>query len=48
MSTTEMVNFHHDLFNETLTKKIIDEDDDDVGDGKYEEEVVLPTVRFFK
>lgn len=53
MSTMEMVNFHHDLLNEQLTQKVLDEDDDEFatvdsskeGDG---EEPLLKGLRFFR
>ncbi|EDV35176.1 uncharacterized protein Dana_GF22616 [Drosophila ananassae] len=49
MSTTEMVNFHHDMLNEALTRRVLDEedekDDEEEDDG---EEPLLPGLRFFK
>uniref|UniRef100_A0A1B0A3G5 ATP-dependent RNA helicase n=1 Tax=Glossina pallidipes TaxID=7398 RepID=A0A1B0A3G5_GLOPL len=53
MSTMEMVNFHHDLLNEELTQKILDEDDDVVTENELnnEREVrepLLKGLRFFK
>ncbi|KAI9590059.1 hypothetical protein GQX74_008227 [Glossina fuscipes] len=53
MSTMEMVNFHHDLLNEELTQKILDEDDDEVTENELsnEREVrepLLKGLRFFK
>ncbi|KAH8420245.1 hypothetical protein KR009_007978 [Drosophila setifemur] len=52
MSTTEMVNFHHDMLNEALTKRVLDEDDekeedadDSDGDGGTP---LLQGLRFFK
>lgn len=53
MSTTEMVNFHHDVLNEALTRRVLDEDDDeqvkegsDVDDDG--ETPLLQGLRFFK
>ncbi|KAH8342205.1 hypothetical protein KR059_005717 [Drosophila kikkawai] len=49
MSTTEMVNFHHDMLNEALTRRVLDEEDeeqeasDDGGDTP-----LLEGLRFFK
>ncbi|KAH8287172.1 hypothetical protein KR054_003914, partial [Drosophila jambulina] len=50
MSTTEMVNFHHDMLNEALTKRVLDDEDeqndeasDDDGDTP-----LLQGLRFFK
>lgn len=51
MSTMEMVNFHHDLLNEQLTQKILDEDDEDVEKSDEEDdgdEPLLKGLRFFK
>ncbi|KAH8354774.1 hypothetical protein KR084_007410, partial [Drosophila pseudotakahashii] len=50
MSTTEMVNFHHDMLNEALTRRVLDEEDeqeeaDSEGDG---ETPLLQGLRFFK
>ncbi|XP_011184773.2 probable ATP-dependent RNA helicase CG8611 [Zeugodacus cucurbitae] len=53
MSTMEMVNFHHDLLNELLTQKVLDEDDEEVIKEKDESEdddetPLLKGLRFFK
>lgn len=53
MSTMEMVNFHHDLLNELLTQKVLDEDDEEVINEKDESEddnetPLLKGLRFFK
>jgi len=50
MSTTEMVNFHHDMLNEALTRRVLDEEDeqeegDSEGDG---DTPLLQGLRFFK
>ncbi|KAL5276919.1 DDX31 family protein [Megaselia abdita] len=48
MSTIEMVNFHHDLMNEALTQKILDEEDEEEESDDESEEPLLKGVRFFK
>uniref|UniRef100_A0A1A9W360 ATP-dependent RNA helicase n=1 Tax=Glossina brevipalpis TaxID=37001 RepID=A0A1A9W360_9MUSC len=53
MSTMEMVNFHHDLLNEQLTQKVLDEDDDEVAENESNNErelrePLLKGLRFFK
>nr|XP_014099692.2 probable ATP-dependent RNA helicase CG8611 [Bactrocera oleae] len=53
MSTMEMVNFHHDLLNELLTQKVLDEDDEEVIKENDESEdddetPLLKGLRFFK
>ncbi|XP_054730297.1 probable ATP-dependent RNA helicase CG8611 [Anastrepha obliqua] len=53
MSTMEMVNFHHDLLNELLTEKVLDEDDNEVvreeEDSENDQETaLLKGLRFFK
>uniref|UniRef100_A0A1I8Q1B9 ATP-dependent RNA helicase n=1 Tax=Stomoxys calcitrans TaxID=35570 RepID=A0A1I8Q1B9_STOCA len=51
MSTMEMVNFHHDLLNEQLTQKVLDEDDDEVAKEQSDdesEEPLLKGLRFFR
>lgn len=51
MSTMEMVNFHHDLLNEQLTQKVLDEDDEEVANENSEDEdedVLLKGLRFFR
>ncbi|KAH8336129.1 hypothetical protein KR074_003590 [Drosophila pseudoananassae] len=50
MSTTEMVNFHHDMLNEALTRRVLDEDDEKEDDDEEDggEEPLLPGLRFFK
>ncbi|XP_050318279.1 probable ATP-dependent RNA helicase CG8611 [Bactrocera neohumeralis] len=53
MSTMEMVNFHHDLLNELLTQKVLDEDDEEVIKEEDESEdddetPLLKGLRFFK
>ncbi|XP_004530093.1 probable ATP-dependent RNA helicase CG8611 [Ceratitis capitata] len=53
MSTMEMVNFHHDLLNELLTQKVLDEDDEEVIKEQEqseddEETPLLKGLRFFK
>lgn len=51
MSTMEMINFHHDLLNEQLTQKVLDEDDDEVAKEQSDndgEEPLLKGLRFFK
>ncbi|XP_075155695.1 putative ATP-dependent RNA helicase CG8611 [Haematobia irritans] len=50
MSTMEMVNFHHDLLNEQLTQKVLDEDDDEVAkeESDDDEEPLLKGLRFFR
>lgn len=51
MSTMEMVNFHHDLLNEQLTQKVLDEDDEDLAKEQSDddsEEPLLKGLRFFR
>lgn len=49
MSTMEMVNFHHDLLNEQLTQKILDEDDEEmVAELPTNNEPLLKGLRFFR
>lgn len=51
MSTMEMVNFHHDLLNEQLTQKLLDEDDEDVTNENSDDdgdEPLLKGLRFFR
>ncbi|XP_068159282.1 probable ATP-dependent RNA helicase CG8611 [Drosophila tropicalis] len=52
MSTTEMVNFHHDMLNEALTQRVLDEDDeksdDDDDDDNDDGTPLLQGLRFFK
>lgn len=51
MSTTEMVNFHHDALNEALTQRILDEDDEELAKEQEEndgEKPLLHGLRFFK
>lgn len=52
MSTTEMVNFHHDVLNEALTQRILDEDDEELAKEQQEEAgddaPLLQGLRFFK
>lgn len=49
MSTIEMVNFHHDLMNEALTQRILDdEDDEDEESDEDSEQPLLKGIRFFK
>ncbi|XP_037935790.1 probable ATP-dependent RNA helicase CG8611 [Teleopsis dalmanni] len=57
MSTMEMVNFHHDMLNEQLTQKVLDEDDEEVikdenhvesDDDDDDDEPLLMGLRFFK
>lgn len=52
MSTTEMVNFHHDVLNEALTQRILDEDDEELAKEQQEETgdeaPLLQGLRFFK
>ncbi|XP_052849457.1 probable ATP-dependent RNA helicase CG8611 isoform X3 [Drosophila gunungcola] len=50
MSTTEMVNFHHDMLNEALTRRVLDEEDDqeaEDSDGDADTPL-LQGLRFFK
>ncbi|KAM8721729.1 hypothetical protein ACLKA7_007578 [Drosophila subpalustris] len=53
MSTTEMVNFHHDVLNEALTRRVLDEDDEQLdkeeqSDDDAGEKPLLHGLRFFK
>ncbi|XP_034119627.1 probable ATP-dependent RNA helicase CG8611 [Drosophila albomicans] len=52
MSTTEMVNFHHDLLNEALTRRVLDEDDEELAAEQEQandgEKPLLQGLRFFK
>ncbi|KAH8386864.1 hypothetical protein KR093_003117, partial [Drosophila rubida] len=52
MSTTEMVNFHHDLLNEALTRRVLDEDDEELAAEEEQsndgETPLLQGMRFFK
>ncbi|EDX18233.1 GD17360 [Drosophila simulans] len=50
MSTTEMVNFHHDMLNEALTRRVLDEDDEqEKGDSDDDGDIpLLQGLRFFK
>ncbi|XP_070074894.1 probable ATP-dependent RNA helicase CG8611 isoform X2 [Drosophila takahashii] len=50
MSTTEMVNFHHDMLNEALTRRVLDEEDEqEEGDSEDDGETpLLQGLRFFK
>ncbi|XP_017056286.1 probable ATP-dependent RNA helicase CG8611 [Drosophila ficusphila] len=50
MSTTEMVNFHHDMLNEALTKRVLDEEDENQEEDSQEEgdPPLLQGLRFFK
>ncbi|XP_046801386.1 probable ATP-dependent RNA helicase CG8611 [Lucilia cuprina] len=51
MSTMEMVNFHHDLLNEQLTRRVLDEDDEELAQEMSEdegEEPLLKGLRFFR
>lgn len=49
MSTIEMVNFHHDLMNEGLTQRILDDEDEDEEESDEEsDQPLLKGVRFFK
>lgn len=52
MSTTEMVNFHHDVLNEALTQRILDEDDEELAKEQEEHDdgvkPLLHGLRFFK
>lgn len=52
MSTTEMVNFHHDVLNEALTQRILDEDDEELAKEQQEQAgddaPLLLGLRFFK
>ncbi|XP_061393731.1 probable ATP-dependent RNA helicase CG8611, partial [Musca vetustissima] len=51
MSTMEMVNFHHDLLNEQLTQKILDEDDEELAKEDSDDdsdEPLLKGLRFFR
>lgn len=48
MSTIEMVNFHHDLLNEALTQKILDDEDEEEESDDESEEPLLKGIRFFK
>ncbi|XP_064537012.1 probable ATP-dependent RNA helicase CG8611 [Drosophila montana] len=54
MSTTEMVNFHHDVLNEALTRRVLDEDDEQLAKEEQEaddddtETPLLQGLRFFK
>ncbi|XP_002023596.2 probable ATP-dependent RNA helicase CG8611 [Drosophila persimilis] len=54
MSTTEMVNFHHDMLNEALTRRVLDEDDEQVKDNDEDSDEqdtstpLLQGLRFFK
>ncbi|EDW65518.2 probable ATP-dependent RNA helicase CG8611 isoform X1 [Drosophila virilis] len=55
MSTTEMVNFHHDVLNEALTRRVLDEDDEQLAKEEPEadddddaERPLLQGLRFFK
>eukprot|EP00099_Drosophila_melanogaster_P017272 NP_573214.1 uncharacterized protein Dmel_CG8611, isoform A [Drosophila melanogaster] len=50
MSTTEMVNFHHDMLNEALTRRVLDEEDEqEKGDSDDDGDIpLLQGLRFFK
>ncbi|XP_034123690.1 probable ATP-dependent RNA helicase CG8611 isoform X2 [Drosophila guanche] len=54
MSTTEMVNFHHDMLNEALTRRVLDEDDEKVKENDEDSDdhdnstPLLQGLRFFK
>ncbi|XP_055842376.1 probable ATP-dependent RNA helicase CG8611 [Episyrphus balteatus] len=48
MSTMEMVNFHHDLMNEQLTQKVLDDEDEPNEDEDDGDEPLLKGMRFFK
>ncbi|EDV46489.1 probable ATP-dependent RNA helicase CG8611 [Drosophila erecta] len=50
MSTTEMVNFHHDMLNEALTRRVLDEEDEaEQGDSDDDGDIpLLQGLRFFK
>ncbi|KAH8416441.1 hypothetical protein KR222_004042, partial [Zaprionus bogoriensis] len=52
MSTTEMVNFHHDVLNEALTQRVLDEDDEELAKEQQQEDggdaPLLQGLRFFK
>ncbi|XP_017872405.1 PREDICTED: probable ATP-dependent RNA helicase CG8611 [Drosophila arizonae] len=53
MSTTEMVNFHHDVLNEALTRRVLDEDDEqqdkeESDEDEDDETPLLQGLRFFK
>ncbi|KAH8356156.1 hypothetical protein KR200_002444, partial [Drosophila serrata] len=47
MSTTEMVNFHHDMLNEALTRRILDDEDEEASDEDGDTPL-LNGLRFFK
>uniref|UniRef100_A0A1B0DDC9 ATP-dependent RNA helicase n=1 Tax=Phlebotomus papatasi TaxID=29031 RepID=A0A1B0DDC9_PHLPP len=56
LATQDLVDFHHDIMVEILTRKVVEEEDEDVEneENDYEdgeksgEECLLPGVRFFK
>ncbi|XP_065364249.1 probable ATP-dependent RNA helicase CG8611 [Calliphora vicina] len=51
MSTIEMVNFHHDLLNEQLTQRVLDEDDEELAKEISDDEgedPLLKGLRFFR
>ncbi|XP_067619015.1 probable ATP-dependent RNA helicase CG8611 [Eurosta solidaginis] len=54
MSTMEMVNFHHDLLNELLTQKVLDEDDEEIAKEQAQSDdeaggsPLLKGLRFFR
>ncbi|XP_022208820.2 probable ATP-dependent RNA helicase CG8611 isoform X2 [Drosophila obscura] len=54
MSTTEMVNFHHDMLNEALTRRVLDEDDEKIKENDEDSDEqdtstpLLQGLRFFK
>ncbi|XP_017067423.1 probable ATP-dependent RNA helicase CG8611 [Drosophila eugracilis] len=49
MSTTEMVNFHHDMLNEALTRRVLDEEDEQEEEDSDEGDTpLLQGLRFFK
>lgn len=49
MSTMEMVNFHHDLMNEQLTQKVLDDEDEPNEDEEDDvDQPLLKGMRFFK
>uniref|UniRef100_A0A1B0CV16 ATP-dependent RNA helicase n=2 Tax=Lutzomyia longipalpis TaxID=7200 RepID=A0A1B0CV16_LUTLO len=54
LATQDLVDFHHDIMVEALTRKVIEEEDEDIegenesGDDGEEKECLLKGVRFFK